>query len=114
MFESLFLCLGAVPQKFQHENGHGLPVLPQLSEEELKERQRVDPELKVVIRYLKSGKRPVVKVEPVDVALWLREWNRLVFKNGILFRRRLDRRKCVISTGITSRPPGDGFNKPAQ
>ncbi len=90
VFESLCINASAVPLEFQQEDAHGFPILPQISEEELKERQRADPELKEVIKYLESGQKPEGKVEPVEVALWLREWNRLEFKNGVLFRRRQD------------------------
>lgn len=91
VFESLSLGVDAIPQEFQREDAHGLPVLPRMSEEELKKRQRADPELKVVIKCLESGKKPVGKVEPVEVSLWLREWDRFEFKNGILFRKKQDR-----------------------
>ncbi|KAG1933335.1 interleukin-1 receptor accessory protein-like 1-A [Pimephales promelas] len=91
VFESLSLGVDGIPQEFQQEDAHGLPILPQMSEEKLKEHQRADPELKVVINYLESGKKPVGKVEPVEVALWLREWSKFELKNGVLFRRRQDR-----------------------
>ncbi len=114
VFESLSLSVCAIPQEFQQEDAHGLPVLPRMSEEELKEHQRADPELKEVIKYLESGKKPVGKVEPVEVALWLREWNRFEFKNGMLFRRRQDRGSVAISVGVTCGSPRDRANKLAQ
>ncbi|KAG1934526.1 interleukin-1 receptor accessory protein-like 1-A [Pimephales promelas] len=56
VFESLCINTNAVPLEFQQEDTHGLPILSQMSEEELRERQRADPELKEVIKYLDAGK----------------------------------------------------------
>ncbi len=100
VFESLSLSVLCNTQEFQQEDAHGLPVLPRMSEEELKEHQRADPELKEVIKHLESGKKPVGKVEPVEVALWLREWNRFEFKNGMLFRRRQDRGSVLYQLAL--------------
>ncbi|KAG1932751.1 interleukin-1 receptor accessory protein-like 1-A [Pimephales promelas] len=91
VFESLCINTNAVPLEFQQEDTHGLPILSQMSEEELRERQRADPELKEVIKYLECGQKSEGKLVPVKIALWLREWNRLEFRNGVLFRRRQDR-----------------------
>ncbi|KAL1268995.1 hypothetical protein QQF64_031284 [Cirrhinus molitorella] len=71
VFESLSLSVFAIPQEFQQEGAHGLPILPQMSKEELKEHQRADPELKEVIKYLESGKKPDGRVQPAEVASWL-------------------------------------------
>lgn len=43
-----------------------------MSEEELRERQRADPELKEVIKYLECGQKSEGKLVPVKIALWLR------------------------------------------
>lgn len=69
-------------------------------EEELKEHQRADPELKVVIKHLESGEKPVGKVEHVEVASWLREWSRFEFKNGVLFRRRQDQGSVLYQLAL--------------
>ncbi|KAL0187224.1 hypothetical protein M9458_018894, partial [Cirrhinus mrigala] len=100
LFESLSLSASAVPQEFQQEDAHGLPTLPQMSEEELRECQRADPELKKVIKYLESGRKPEGKVEPAEIALWLREWNRFEFKNGVLFRRKQDRGSVIYQLAL--------------
>ncbi len=57
--ESLTMNAGALPQKFQEEYDHGLPVIPHLSEEDLVDRQRADPELEEVLEYLESSEKPL-------------------------------------------------------
>lgn len=57
--ESLTMNAGALPREFQEENNHGLPVIPHLSEEDLVNQQRADPELKEVLEYLESCKKPL-------------------------------------------------------
>ncbi len=36
----------------------------------------------------------------MEVALWLREWNRFEFKNGMLFRRRQDRGSVLYQLAL--------------
>lgn len=88
--ESLTMNAGALPQKFQEEDDHGLPVIPHLSEEDLVDRQRADPELKEVLEYLESGEKPLGrKTQSPTMVMWIREWNKLEVKNGVLYRRRM-------------------------
>ncbi|KAJ8375581.1 hypothetical protein SKAU_G00061610 [Synaphobranchus kaupii] len=92
LVESLALHADVIPSSFQQEDEHGLPVIPHLSEEDLRERQRADPDLKAVIEHLESGEKPppTLRKELPDVALWLREWDRLELRRGVLYRSRQD------------------------
>lgn len=38
-----------LPDEFEQEDEHSLPVIPYLSNEELVEQQRMDPDLKIII-----------------------------------------------------------------
>lgn len=92
--ESLTMNAGALPQKFQEEDDHGLPVIPHLSEEDLVDRQRADPELKEVLEYLESGEKPLGrKTQSPTMVMWMREWNKLEVKNGVL-----DLREMVLTS----------------
>ncbi|KAJ8356812.1 hypothetical protein SKAU_G00196060 [Synaphobranchus kaupii] len=92
LVESLALHVDVIPSSFQQEDEHGLPVIPHLSEEDLRERQRADSDLKAVIEHLESGEKPppTLRKELPDVALWLREWDRLELRRGVLYRSRQD------------------------
>ncbi len=88
--ESLTMNAGALPQKFQEEYDHGLPVIPHLSDEDLVDRQRADPELEEVLEYLVSSEKPLGrKTQSAIMVMWMREWNKLEVKNGVLYRRRM-------------------------
>ncbi|XP_051953222.1 retrovirus-related Pol polyprotein from transposon opus [Xyrauchen texanus] len=79
----------ALPNEFQYEDEHGLPDLPHLSETSLAELQRKDPEMRIVIRGLESGVKPRnLRDQPPTMGLWLKEWNRLELRSGVLYRRR--------------------------
>ncbi|XP_073687797.1 uncharacterized protein [Garra rufa] len=89
--ESLTMNADALPQEFREEFEHGLPVVPYLSEEDLVNRQRADPELKEVLEYLESGEKPLSRknLSPT-MSMWMRQWNKLEVKNGVLYRKRMD------------------------
>ncbi|RXN31227.1 Retrovirus-related Pol polyprotein from transposon 412 [Labeo rohita] len=89
--ESLTMNADALPQEFREEFEHGLPVVPHLSEEDLVNRQRADPELKEVLEYLESGEKPLGRknLSPT-MSMWMRQWNKLEVKNGVLYRKRMD------------------------
>ncbi|RXN13805.1 Retrovirus-related Pol polyprotein from transposon 412 [Labeo rohita] len=89
LVESLTHCVDALPDEFQHEEGHGLPDLPHLSEAALAEWQGKDPELKMVIEWMESGTRPSTqRGQPPNIVFWLREWSRLELRNGVLYRKK--------------------------
>lgn len=102
LVESLALHTDALPSGFQRENEHGLPVIPHLSEEDLMERQRADPDLRAVIEQLQTGEKPppTQRRELPDIGLWLREWNRLEIRNGVLYRRRQDQGDLVYQLAL--------------
>ncbi|KAJ8353349.1 hypothetical protein SKAU_G00209160 [Synaphobranchus kaupii] len=81
---------GAITESFQSEGEHGLPVIPHMTERELRERQRADPNLRSVIGYLEAGETPPPRPrkEAPEVAILLREWNRLELRAGVLYRRK--------------------------
>lgn len=89
LVESLTHSVDALPNEFQHEVEHGLPDLSNISEATLAEWQGKDPELEVVIGWMKNGTRPgTLRGQPPDMVLWLREWSRLELRNGVLYRRK--------------------------
>lgn len=51
LVESLTHHKDALPNEFQHEDNHGLPDLPDLSEASLADMQRKDPEIRIVIKW---------------------------------------------------------------
>lgn len=65
-------------------------VISHLSEDDLREKQRSDPCIREVIPQMESGvtPSPTVRAELPELPLLLREWNRLVLKDGILYRKR--------------------------
>ena len=55
--------------------------------------QREDPVISRVLDYVTSGECPPLRTrqkETREVNLLLREWDRLVVKEGVLYRRRVD------------------------
>lgn len=93
LVESLAIHSDALPSGFQQEDDHGLPVIGQWTEEEMREKQMADPDLRVVIEHKESGDTPSpsLRQELPNLALWLREWKRLELRNGVLYRTRQDR-----------------------
>ncbi|KAG1925816.1 interleukin-1 receptor accessory protein-like 1-A [Pimephales promelas] len=91
LVESLAHCVNALPKELQHETEHGLPSLPNLSEAALAEWQEKDPELKVIVEWIRNGTKPgTLRGQPSDLVLWLREWGRFELKNGVLYRKKLE------------------------
>ncbi len=91
LVESLALHADVLPEEFEQENEHGLPVIPYLSNGELKKQQRMDPDLKVIIDCLELNEKPSTpKDQSLATTLWIRQWNRLELRDGLLYRKRLD------------------------
>lgn len=89
LIESLTNDEDALPNEFQHEDRHGLPDLPHLSEASLVDLQRKDPEIRIVIEEVEKGKKPCnLRNHTPTMNLWFKEWNRLELRNGVLYRRR--------------------------
>nr|XP_055049769.1 uncharacterized protein LOC129435994 [Misgurnus anguillicaudatus] len=91
LVKSLALHADVLPDGFEQEDEHGLPVIPYLSREELIKQQKMDPDLKVIMDWMEwNDKPPDPKSHPHTVALWIREWNRLKLIEGVLYRERTD------------------------
>ena len=63
------------------------------------EEQRKDPVISRVIKYLEEGVCPPTRVrrgEDLDVQLLLKDWDKLVLKGGVLYRRRIDKGKVTM------------------
>lgn len=96
LVESLSMNAKALPPEIEKEEVHGLPEMPHLSIEDLIRRQRADPEMKEVIDYLESNNKPAnLKFHSPAVTLWMRQWNKLELKNGLLYRKRMDGGKVL-------------------
>lgn len=67
------------------------PVVPQLTVQELKDKQRADKAIQEVILQLESGKSslPVLRKELPELPFLLREWKKLELRDGILYRKRV-------------------------
>lgn len=89
LVESLAISSDAIPNSFEQD---GSSVIPHLSEEELKDKQRADPSIREVILQMESGEKPppTARAELPELPLLLREWNRLELRSGVLYRRRQD------------------------
>uniref|UniRef100_A0A3B3H990 Gypsy retrotransposon integrase-like protein 1 n=1 Tax=Oryzias latipes TaxID=8090 RepID=A0A3B3H990_ORYLA len=85
---SLALSADAIPESYS--DCDGLPVIPGITEEELKQKQRSDPSLKEVINQLETGKPclPLLRKELPELPILLRELRKLTLSNGILYRMR--------------------------
>lgn len=88
LVESLTVGVDALPQAFQQEDTYRSGEISHLSEQDLRKRQRADPEIGIVIKQLESNEKPCPKTMPPELTLWFKEWNRLELKNGVLFRKR--------------------------
>lgn len=96
LVESLTTDVHALPREFQNQNNHGIPELSHLSDDDLAIRQQADPELKEVLEYLESGEKPTgKKTQSPTIGPWMREWNKLEIKNGVLFQRRTDQGRVL-------------------
>ncbi len=88
LVESLSMSPNAIPEDY--EQMEGLSIVPCMSEQELKEKQRNDPAMQEIILQLESGCTvlPVLRRELPELPFLLREWKRLELKDGILYRKR--------------------------
>lgn len=85
---SLSMSANAIPDSF--EQCDTFPVIPSMSEEELRQSQRNDPAINEIIHQLETGETcpPIVRQEIPQLSILLRELNKLEFQNGILYRKR--------------------------
>ncbi|KAG1972065.1 interleukin-1 receptor accessory protein-like 1-A [Pimephales promelas] len=89
LIESLSVSSEAIPETYGCFEG--FPVVPQMTEKELKDEQRADPAIQEVVLQLESGKPslPVLRKELPELPFFLREWKKLELKDGILYRKRV-------------------------
>uniref|UniRef100_A0A3B1JYN6 Gypsy retrotransposon integrase-like protein 1 n=1 Tax=Astyanax mexicanus TaxID=7994 RepID=A0A3B1JYN6_ASTMX len=89
---SLVVSSGSIPDGFVDEEQSGLPVIPQMSEEEIQNQQRADPCLREIIHQMETGETisPAVREELPQVTHFLKQWKKLRLYNKILYRQRLD------------------------
>lgn len=69
-------------------------TVPGMTQEDWHTSQRADPCIRRVIHLIERDTKPSfreTKLELPEVRLFLREWNRLELKDGLLFRRHIDR-----------------------
>lgn len=92
LVESLTISTEAIPDIYGAEDEHGLPTVPALSKTELKEKQRTDMTIREIISQLETGQTPppTLREELPDLPLLLRELNRLVLYDEVLYRKRQD------------------------
>ncbi len=93
LISSLSLCSDSVPDCYEQEgSSDGSSVLPHLSKD-LGDKQRADPVLREVMSHLELGEKPppTVRKELPGLPYFLKEWNRLELKDGVLYRRRKDK-----------------------
>ncbi|KAJ0039446.1 hypothetical protein NL108_014130 [Boleophthalmus pectinirostris] len=90
LVESLALHGDAVPDSFEVEQLDGFPLIPSITENELRQKQRSDLAIDAVITQLETGLTPPpsLKAELPELPLLLRELNRLELQNGVLYRKR--------------------------
>ncbi|XP_027895131.1 uncharacterized protein LOC114158020 isoform X1 [Xiphophorus couchianus] len=92
LVESLTHQSTAIPDCFQQEQVDGSPLVHSFSEEELRQKQTLDPAINAVIVLLETGETPCpsLRLELPELPLLLRELSRLEIQNGILYRKRKD------------------------
>ncbi len=89
LIASLSVSPDAIPETY--ECLKGLPVVPQLTVQELKDKQRADKAIQEVILQLESGNAslPVLRKELPELPFLLRECKKLELRDGILYRKRV-------------------------
>lgn len=88
---SLTMDINALPDSYVNEDQcGGLPVISHLSSSDLEELQIADPCIREVIRQMETGEKPCRSVRDAipKLPLLLRELDRLVLKDGVLYRKR--------------------------
>uniref|UniRef100_A0AAX7VQZ3 Gypsy retrotransposon integrase-like protein 1 n=1 Tax=Astatotilapia calliptera TaxID=8154 RepID=A0AAX7VQZ3_ASTCA len=90
LVESLALHATAVPDSFAEELLNGSPLPPPMAEDELRQKQRLDPALDAIVTLLETGQTPPpsLRAELPELPLLLRELSRLELQNGVLYQKR--------------------------
>ncbi|KAL1254368.1 hypothetical protein QQF64_016597 [Cirrhinus molitorella] len=85
--ESLALNASSVPESFVCP---GYDTLPGMNHDDWYRAQREDSSLKRIVSFMEQDHKPnfrQTKLEPLEVRLLLREWNRLELQDGVLYRK---------------------------
>lgn len=90
LVESLSMCPEAIPKDYELMEGSS--VVPCMSEQELKEKQKSDPAMREVILQLESGDAvlPTLRRELPELPFLLREWRKLELKDGVIIKELLE------------------------
>uniref|UniRef100_A0A3B1JQK1 Gypsy retrotransposon integrase-like protein 1 n=2 Tax=Astyanax mexicanus TaxID=7994 RepID=A0A3B1JQK1_ASTMX len=85
---SLAMTATAIPASL--ESCDGFPVIPSVSEEDLRQQQKADPAICEILHLMETGETPspAVKRELPDLPIYLREVNKLEMRDDILYRKR--------------------------
>lgn len=89
LVQSLAMSAEALPSAFvDNDQGGGLPIVPFMSAEQIRDQQCVDPGIRGVIAQLETGERlpSTVRTEIPDIHLLLRELSHLELHDRILYR----------------------------
>lgn len=86
--ESLALSADAVPDVFEQEMQDGQESVPAYSNEEFIKEQQSDSSISQVIQLSNTSEHLPrnVRTDSPSLRLMLKEWSRLEFKNGLLYR----------------------------
>ena len=89
LIESLAVSAEAVPASYECDDG--LSVVPCITEQELKDKQRADPAIQAIILQIETGQPslPVLRREIPELPFLLRELKKLELRDGILYRKRV-------------------------
>ncbi|XP_068078506.1 heat shock 70 kDa protein 12B isoform X1 [Danio rerio] len=89
LVHSLAMSSNAVPNSYEEEE-LGVSLIPRLSVQDLIEKQGADSTISQIISHLNSGEKPspTVRGELPELSLMMREWNRFVLLDGVLYRKR--------------------------
>ncbi|MCJ8730139.1 hypothetical protein PDJAM_G00180710 [Pangasius djambal] len=85
---SLAMSTTAIPDSL--ESCNGFPVIPSVSEGDLRQQQRADPAICEILHLMETGETPTpaVKKELSDLPIYLREMNKLEVRDKMLYRKR--------------------------
>lgn len=87
--ESLAVHPDAVPDIYENEDMPGLPTLPTYTQQDLKQLQRSDPVIGVMIQCLERGDEANFVPNSQDLKLMFQQRKRLEMRDGLLYRKYL-------------------------
>lgn len=89
LIQSLSVNVDVLPDTYTGDS-YDLPIITELSQLDLQEKQKTDPSLCEVIRQMETGEKilPSLRHDLPELPLLLRELSRLELINGVLYRKR--------------------------